>query len=84
MKETGKIFKGLYYEFAKWLFIISISFSLIIQNVTLLPSIDNGSAKTCFIISTMLIGIFITYYSLRFQFIGIELLNKQSRHLTRH
>ena len=79
MKGIERIFKGFFYEFAKWLFVLFISFSLIIQNVTFLPNINNNLVRIYFVVSTMGIGIFMAYYSLRFPFIGLEQEKKKSK-----
>ena len=66
LKETPKIFEGFWLATAKILTLMCIIFSLIIQNVSLLPTIQNSKIRFVFFIVSIFLAISLVYFSLKY------------------
>ena len=74
--KTPRIFEGFWLASAKIITFLCISFTLIIQNVTFLPTIQNPKVTFVFALATAWIGIAVTYFSLRFSFVELDKLKQ--------
>jgi len=68
--KIPKIFEGFYLASARIITFLCIAFTLIIQNVTFLPTIQNPKVTFVFALATAWIGIAVTYFSLKY---GLEI-----------
>lgn len=76
-EKTPAIFKGFWLAVAKIITLMCINFSLIINNVSLLPSIQSSSVRFVFAATTMFLGISIVYFSLRYSFTEVDKLKSE-------
>lgn len=75
--KIDRVFEGFWFAFMIWATILSIGFTLIIQNVTFLPTIQDQSVQFLFAICTAFIGIAMAYFSLRFSHLESEKLKEK-------
>ncbi len=72
-----KIFEGFCLATAKILTLLFICFSLIIHNVTFLPTIQNSNVIFWFVVVTMGLGSSIVYFSMRYSFTELDKVKEE-------
>ena len=75
-EKTPKIFEGFWLASIRIITFLCISFTLIIQNVSFLPTIQNPKITCVFALATLWIGIGVAYFSLRYSFVEFDKLKE--------